>query len=91
MQNDSFTVTVRSRGQITVPDSVRKRNKWLKEGYPVTLIHGDDVIEITPLRVKDGQDINWRKLWQQITLVRSFKGKKGNLTSFIVNDRERHP
>lgn len=93
MQNESFTVTVRGRGQITVPDLIRKKNKWIKEGSPVTVILGNDEIKIIPfpLRVVENQEISWRRLWQQITLVRNFKGKKGNLSSFIVSDRERRP
>ncbi|KKS95415.1 MAG: hypothetical protein UV73_C0018G0028 [Candidatus Gottesmanbacteria bacterium GW2011_GWA2_43_14] len=87
MNNKQFSVTVRARGQITVPDNLRKKTFWLREGTPVTLIEGIEEIKITPLRIKEGDGLNWRKLWQQITLIRHFSGKKGNLSSFIASDR----
>ena len=86
MNNKQFSVTVRARGQITVPDNLRKKTFWLREGTPVTLIEGIEEIKITPLRIKEGDGLNWRKLWQQITLVRSFKGKKGNCYEVLIKD-----
>lgn len=32
----------------------------------------------------------WKDLWKQIKIIRSFKGKHGNLSKFIAEDRERH-
>ncbi len=34
--------------------------------------------------------VDWEKIWLNIDLSRSYKGKKGNLTSFIVTDRQIH-
>ena len=78
---------VRDRGQLTIPDSIRSVVSWVTPSSVVSIsIERPDEIIITP---HQPQKIDWDKLWEQIRKVRAFKGKgKGNLSAFIVKDRE---
>ena len=79
---------VRDRGQLTIPDSIRNIATWTTPTSVVSIaIEKPDEIVIRPHQI---QKIDWDKLWKQIRKVRAFKGKgRGNLSAFIVNDRER--
>ncbi|OGG02948.1 hypothetical protein A2W14_02105 [Candidatus Gottesmanbacteria bacterium RBG_16_37_8] len=83
------TVTVRQRGQLTIPDNIRESISWLKTGSPISMIVSEDEIKIKPFQQKE-KALDWQYMWRQIELTRSFKGKKGNLSQFIVKDRETH-
>ena len=39
---------------------------------------------------EEKQKYNWDEMWHNIELARSFKGKHGNLSQMIVEDRENH-
>ncbi|MBI2443349.1 MAG: hypothetical protein HYV40_05610 [Candidatus Levybacteria bacterium] len=81
-------VVIRDRGQLTIPDTIRKAVSWVTPMSAVTIsVTKPDEITIKP----NEKIINWDKLWKQIRRVRAFKGKgQGNLSEFIVKDRESH-
>lgn len=86
----SSTATIRLRGQITIPQEVRKHMKWIDTGSVVHVDARPFEIKITPYQEKTKKKVDWNRLWDQIKLVRSFEGKKGNLSGFIIKDRENH-
>lgn len=79
---------IRNRGQLTIPDSIRKVVGWVNplSAVSISMVHPDEII-IRPHHAQ--KEIDWDKLWKQIKRVRSFKGKgRGNLSAFIAEDRE---
>ena len=80
---------IRDRGQLTIPEKIRKQRKWVTHTSVVTISsENPDEIVIKPYPSKQ---VDWDKLWKQLKRVRSFKGKgKGSLSDFIAEDRYRH-
>lgn len=83
------TVVIRNRGQLTIPDKIRKSVNWMAPSSVVTIsAQNPDEIIIQPYNPKK---VDWDKLWKQMKRVRAFKGKgRGNLSQFIAEDRYRH-
>ena len=82
------TVVVRDRGQLTIPDKIRKSVNWINPSSVVTVTSDKpDEIIIQPYSPKK---VDWDKLWKMIKKSRSIKGKRGNLSEFIAQDRYRH-
>lgn len=79
---------IRDRGQLTIPDSIRKTLNWVSPMSAVTIsVVKPNEIVIRPHQKK----VDWDKLWKQMKRVRAFKGKnKGSLSDFIIKDRETH-
>lgn len=78
---------IRQRGQLTIPDSIRKAVGWLK---PETVV---DVSVTTPeeitIRPYEGKHkANHQELWDEINAIRSLPGQAGNLSEFIDHDRQ---
>lgn len=83
------TTAIRQRGQLTIPKKLRKRLDWLSEGSLVSvLVTLGKEVKILPYQKEISLD--WRAVWDGIKLARSFRGKKGNLSRFILNDRSSH-
>lgn len=81
---------VRQRGQLTIPDKIRETFRWLTPSSTVTITSQEpDAIVIRPASASK-KTVDWDKLWNNIELSRSFKGKGGNLSEFIAKDREQH-
>lgn len=82
---------VRQRGQITIPEPIRSKTSWLKENSVVRILRkrGSEIV-IKPLTEGNSDIPDWGKIWKAINLARSFKGKRGNLSSFIAQDRFSH-
>lgn len=79
---------IRQRGQLTIPDSIRGTTDWVMPGSVVTItrIKANEIV-IKPHLAESGS-VNWDKLWRNIELSRSHKGKfAGNLSRFIAEDR----
>lgn len=79
---------IRDRGQLTIPDSIRKVASWTAplSAVSISVVNPDEII-IRPHQPQ--KSVDWDKLWKQIKRVRAFKGKgSGNLSAFIVKDRE---
>ncbi len=89
MSNTIQTTTIiRQRGQLTIPDAIRKIRSWAKKDSVVVVSSTDpDEIVIRPYEKK--KEVNWDLLWKKIEEVRSYRGKgSGNLSKFIIEDRE---
>ncbi|MDP3974058.1 MAG: hypothetical protein Q8P92_04470 [Candidatus Daviesbacteria bacterium] len=78
---------IRSRGQLTIPDSIRAIREWSSPNSVVTITSDrPDEIVIRPHK----KEYDWDKMWKLINKSRSFKGKEGNLSQFIAEDRNSH-
>jgi bifunctional DNA-binding transcriptional regulator/antitoxin component of YhaV-PrlF toxin-antitoxin module len=86
------TATIRQRGQLTIPDVLREKFSWLREHAVVTIVASPaGEVVIRPLGSQTPSDApDWDDIWRKIRLVRSFKGKRGNLSRFIARDRYSH-
>lgn len=84
------TAIVRQRGQLTIPDRVRRSTHWLREGEVVGIEVEEEKIVLKPHFKADQNSFDWKKMWQKIQLTRSFEGKEGNLSKFVVEDRKSH-
>ncbi len=79
---------IRDRGQLTIPDSIRRIIPWVSpmSAVSISVIQPNEIV-IRPHHFQ--RDIDWDKLWAQIKKVRAFKGSgRGNLSAFIAEDRE---
>ena len=87
----STTAIIRQRGQLTIPDQVRELVPWLAVNSVVTVATTpSQEIIIKPHTQDKSQNVDWDKVWRGIQLARSFKGKRGNLSGLIAEDRETH-
>lgn len=91
MKKSSKSVThtisvIRNRGQLTIPDSIRTLREWATPNSVVIITSElPDEIVIRPHK----KEYDWDKMWKLINKSRSFKGKGGNLSKFIAEDRYR--
>lgn len=89
MVNIQGTAVIRDRGQLTIPEKIRKFLKWSSPNSVVSLItvSRDELV----IRTFEGKkQIDWSIIWMNIELSRSYVGKRGNLSSFITSDRDNH-
>ncbi len=78
---------IRERGQLTIPDSIRKKVNWVRSQSPVAItVAKSDEIVIKPYQ----KQVNWEKIWEGIRRARAIKGRRGNLSKFIAEDRYGH-
>lgn len=78
---------VRERGQLTIPDSIRKIVTWIQPLSAVSIsVEKPDEIVIKPHQ----KVVDWDKIWEGIRKSRALKGQGGNLSSFISEDRYSH-
>lgn len=83
------TATIRDRWQITIPDEIRKLLEWIKPKSVVSVeVTAKKELIIKPYITE--QKVNWKRVWEGIEQARSIKGGRGNLSKFIIEDRERH-
>ena len=79
---------VRDRGQLTIPDSIRKMVTWITplSAVSISVIKPDEIL-IKP----HSQHINWDQVWENIRKSRSNLGK-GNMSTveFLEQDRKSH-
>lgn len=91
MNNIQTTAIIRNRGQLTIPDVIRRAYDWIKTESVVKIIYrSPQEIVITPYIQENVKKTNWKKVWAAIHKARSFKGKRGNLSKFIAEDRYNH-
>jgi len=88
----TYVATIRHKGQVTIPDKVRNNLSWLNTGSVVHIIPlNSHTVVVKPYGHEEmKKKTNWDKIWDLISLSRSFEGKNGNLSSFIVEDRNAH-
>lgn len=83
------TGVIRDRWQLTIPNSVRALHGWLQPRAVIS-INADQPEEIVIRPHRQKARIDWQSIWNSIFLVRTFSGKRGNLSSFIASDRQKH-
>lgn len=89
MQTYVSTATIRQRGQLTIPNEIRERLAWVDINEAVRIkTEGDKKIIIEPYEKEN--KVDWKKLRAQLKRVANYKGERGNLSQFIIEDRERH-
>lgn len=78
---------IRERGQLTIPDSVRKIARWLHTSAVVSItIENPQEVVITPHQ--PATEAQWENLLELIKKSRSIKGKGGvSASDFIIRDR----
>ncbi len=79
---------IRDRGQLTIPDSIRKIVGWATPMSAVTIsVMKPDEIVITPHQ----KQVNWNQIWKNIRKSRSIKGKRHiSAAQFLEQDRNSH-
>ena len=81
-------IIVRDRGQLTIPDKIRKSIDWIHPLSPVSItVTQPNEIVIRPHL----QNPDWDTIWNNIHRSRAIKGK-GNKSAaaFIEDDRRSH-
>lgn len=88
MNRTTVVSIIRERGQLTIPDAIRKIATWATPSSAVTIsLTKPNEIQVRPQAVQ--KNIEWDILWHTIRLSRSIQGKRGNLSDFIAQDRRR--
>ncbi len=80
-------VVIRDRGQLTIPDAIRKAVHWVTplSAVSISVVTPDEIV------IKPHQShVDWDKIWEGIRKSRAIKGKAGNLSKFIAEDRYNH-
>ena len=81
-------VIVRNRGQITIPDSIRKTVGWVNpmSAVSISVVKPDEIVLKPQMQLVDRN-----KLWEMIRKSRAIKGKgTGSALEFIQKDRLSH-
>ena len=79
---------VRERGQLTIPDSIRKLVNWVTPSSAVSI----SVIKPDEIVIKPHQaQVDWDKIWENIRKSRALSSK-GNISAakFLQQDRSSH-
>lgn len=80
---------VRDRGQLTIPDEIRKVVNWITPQSAVTIsVTKSDEIVITPHK----KQYNWDRILEGIRKARAIKGKGKSISAaeFLERDRRSH-
>lgn len=78
---------IRNRGQLTIPDNIRKAVSWVNpmSAVSITVVNSDAIV-IKPHHPKEDQEA----VWAAVKEAHSIKGKNGKLSKFIAEDRYNH-
>lgn len=79
---------VRGRGQLTIPDSIRKMANWITplSAVTISMVKPDEIV-IRP----HVQQVNWAKIWENIRKSRAISGTgKISASEFLQSDRNSH-
>lgn len=79
---------IRGRGQLTIPDSIRRKISWATPMSAVSI----SVIKPNEIVIKPHiQNVDWDQIWENIRKSRAISGK-GTVKSaeFIASDRASH-
>lgn len=81
-------VIVRNRGQITIPDPIRKTVGWANpmSAISISVVRPDEIV-LKPHQNK----LDWNQIWKNINASRAISGK-GNESGygFLEKDRRSH-
>ncbi|OGY09109.1 MAG: hypothetical protein A2782_00100 [Candidatus Blackburnbacteria bacterium RIFCSPHIGHO2_01_FULL_43_15b] len=79
---------IRDRGQLTIPDSIRRVVSWITpmSAVSISVIKPDEIV-IKPHQ----KQVNWDQVWENIRKSRAISGR-GNLSAadFLEQDRRSH-
>lgn len=80
---------IRERGQLTIPDDIRKVVSWVTpmSAVSISVVKPDEIV-IKP----HAKPIDKAQIWENVKKARAIKGK-GHTTStleFIIKDRRSH-
>ena len=80
---------IRNRGQLTIPDSIRKIAKWTSpmSAVSITIVNPGEIV-IKP----QGSQVDWDEIWAGIKEARAMKGKGDTVSTveFLQQDRAAH-
>jgi len=78
---------IRNRGQLTIPDNIRKQAAWVAPMSPISVsIVSPGEITIRPYQAS----IDWKQLKRNIQKSRAISGKNAkNAAEFLEQDRQR--
>ena len=80
---------IRGRGQLTIPDSIRKSARWAgpMSAVSITLVKPNEIV-IQPQQA----NINWEEIWAGIQLARTIRGKTKAVSAaeLLQKDRQSH-
>jgi bifunctional DNA-binding transcriptional regulator/antitoxin component of YhaV-PrlF toxin-antitoxin module len=80
---------IRERGQLTIPDSIRKTIKWTTpmSAVSITVVKPDEIL-IRPQQAY----VDWAEIWAGIKKARAISGKAGAVSTveFLERDRASH-
>ena len=87
---DTAIAIFRQRGQLIIPAKIRNSMSWTQTDSVVSISKvASDKLVIEPAHKT--QKVDWKTLRAQLKRVSSYKGRgRGNLSQFIIEDRERH-
>ncbi|MBI2430527.1 MAG: hypothetical protein HYV39_00720 [Candidatus Levybacteria bacterium] len=79
---------VRDRGQLTIPDSIRKMVTWVNPQSAVTI----SVVKSDEIVIKPHQkQVDWDKIWEGIRKSRAIKGRNAvSAVEVLQKDRNSH-
>jgi len=80
---------IRGRGQLTIPDSIRKQVKWADSmsAVSIALVKSNEIV------IKPHESyVDWDDVWQGVRKARAISGgsKAVSATSFLRADRKSH-
>lgn len=80
---------VRDRGQLTIPDSIRRVVSWITpmSAVSISVVKPDEIV-ITPHK----KQYDWDKIWEGVRKSRAIKGKGKAISAaeFLEQDRTSH-
>jgi len=79
---------IRDRGQLTIPDSIRKLISWVSPMSAVSI----SVVNPNEITIKPHKhDYDEDRIWELLRKSRALKGKgRGSASKFIEKDRQSH-
>lgn len=81
-------IIIRDRGQLTIPDAIRKAVNWVNpmSAVSISVVKPDEIV-IKPHQ----QIIDKDKIWELIRKSRAIKGRgTGSAAEFLKKDRASH-
>lgn len=79
---------IRNRGQLTIPDSIRRLLTWITplSAVSISVIKPDEIV-IKPHQ----KQVNWNQIWENIRKSRAISGTgKISTAQFLEQDRKSH-
>lgn len=80
---------IRGRGQLTIPDSIRKQVKWADSMSAVSIA----LVKPNEIVIKPHESyVDWDAVWQGVRKARAISGgnKAVSAASFLQTDRRSH-